>query len=66
MAERTLEIATAYLLRYGSFDFEIIPTLIVKLLRADLLTMRPVSRLRAVPFTLKIRSPIPVAVPSFL
>ena len=42
------EIATAYLLRYGSFDFAIIPTLIVKLLRADLLTMRPVSRLRAV------------------
>ena len=42
------EIATAYLMRYGSFDFEIIPTLIVKLLRADLLTMRPVSRLRAV------------------
>ncbi|HJR02573.1 MAG TPA: hypothetical protein VKA83_13115, partial [Methylomirabilota bacterium] len=42
------EIATSYLLNYGSFDFEIIPTLIVKLLRADLLTMRPVSRLRAV------------------
>jgi putative peptide zinc metalloprotease protein len=42
------EIATAYLLAYGAFDFEIIPTLIVKLLRADLLTMRPVSRLRAV------------------
>jgi putative peptide zinc metalloprotease protein len=42
------EIATAYLLRYGSFDFEIIPALIVKLLRADLLAMRPVSRLRAV------------------
>jgi putative peptide zinc metalloprotease protein len=42
------DIATAYLLRYGSFDFEIIPTLIVKLIRADLLTMRPVSRLRAV------------------
>jgi putative peptide zinc metalloprotease protein len=42
------EIGTAYLLHYGSFDFEIIPTLIVKLLRADLLTMRPVSRLRAV------------------
>jgi putative peptide zinc metalloprotease protein len=41
-------IATAYLLRYGSFDFEVIPSLIVKLLRADLLTMRPVSRLRAV------------------
>ncbi len=34
------EIATAYLLQYGSFDFEIIPTLIVKLRRADLLTMR--------------------------
>jgi putative peptide zinc metalloprotease protein len=42
------EIATAYLLRYGSFDFGIIPALIVKLLRADLLTMRPISRLRAV------------------
>jgi hypothetical protein len=42
------EIGTAYLLRYGSFDFEVIPALIVKLLRADLLTMRPVSRLRAV------------------
>lgn len=42
------EIATAYLLAYGAFDFEIIPGLIVKLLRADLLTMRPVSRLRAV------------------
>jgi putative peptide zinc metalloprotease protein len=42
------EIATSYLLSYGSFEFEIIPTLIVKLLRADLLTMRPVSRLRAV------------------
>ncbi len=42
------EIGTSYLLHYGSFDFEIIPTLIVKLLRADLLTMRPVSRLRAV------------------
>ena len=42
------DIGTTYLLRYGSFNFEIIPTLIVKLLRADLLTMRPVSRLRAV------------------
>jgi hypothetical protein len=42
------EIATAYLLRYGSFDFAMIPALLVKLLRADLLTMRPVSRLRAV------------------
>jgi putative peptide zinc metalloprotease protein len=42
------EIATAYLLRYGSFDFGIIPALTVKLLRAGLLTMRPISRLRAV------------------
>jgi len=42
------DIGTTYLLRYSSFNFEIIPTLIVKLLRADLLTMRPVSRLRAV------------------
>ena len=42
------EIGTSYLLHYGSFDFEVIPTLIVKLLRADLLTMRPVSRLRGV------------------
>jgi putative peptide zinc metalloprotease protein len=42
------EIATAYVLRYGAFDFDIIPTLITKLQRADLLTIRPVSRLREV------------------
>jgi len=42
------EIGTAYVLRYGSFDFEVIPTLIAKLRRADLLTMRPASRLREV------------------
>ncbi|HXJ79534.1 MAG TPA: hypothetical protein VMS64_12745 [Candidatus Methylomirabilis sp.] len=42
------EIGTAYVLRYGAFDFDIIPTLIAKLGRADLLTMRPVSRLRQV------------------
>src|SRR5213593_3814788 len=42
------EIGTAYVLRYGAFDFEIIPTLIAKLRRADLLTMRPASRLREV------------------
>ena len=42
------EIATAYVLRYGAFDFEIIPTLISKLRRAELLTMRPASRLREV------------------
>lgn len=43
-----LEIGTAYVLRYGSFEFDIIPTLIAKLRRAQLLTMRPASRLREV------------------
>jgi putative peptide zinc metalloprotease protein len=42
------EIGTAYVLRYGSFDFELIPRLISKLRRAELLTMRPASRLREV------------------
>jgi putative peptide zinc metalloprotease protein len=42
------EIGTAYVLRYGAFDFEIIPTLIAKLRRAGFLTMRPASRLREV------------------
>jgi hypothetical protein len=42
------EIATAYVLRYGAFDFEAIPTLIAKLRHAELLTMRPASRLREV------------------
>jgi putative peptide zinc metalloprotease protein len=40
------EIATAYVLEYGEFDFEIIPNLIRKLQRAQLLTLRPTSRLR--------------------
>src|SRR3989442_13409221 len=40
------DIATAYVLRYGEFDFEIIPNLIRKLQRAQLLTMTPTSRLR--------------------
>jgi putative peptide zinc metalloprotease protein len=40
------QIATAYVLRYGQFDFEIIPHLIRKLQRAQLLTMTPTSRLR--------------------
>jgi putative peptide zinc metalloprotease protein len=40
------DIATAYLLRYGEFDFELIPTLIRKLQRAQLLTLTPGSRLR--------------------
>ncbi len=39
-------IATAYVLRYGEFDFDIIPQLIRKLQRAQLLTMTPTSRLR--------------------
>jgi len=42
------EMATAYVLRYGAFDFDIIPSLISKLRRAELLTMRPASRLREV------------------
>jgi len=40
------EIATAYVLRYGEFDFDIIPNLIRKLQRAGLLTLEPKSRLR--------------------
>ena len=42
------EIATAYVLRYGAFDFDLIPALIAKLRAADLLTLRPTSRLREV------------------
>jgi putative peptide zinc metalloprotease protein len=42
------EIATAYVLKYGEFDFEIIPSLLHKLQRAQLLTFEPRSRLRAV------------------
>src|SRR2546426_8673815 len=40
------EIATAYVLRYGEFNFDIIPNLIRKLQRAHLLTLTPASRLR--------------------
>lgn len=40
------ELATAYVLAYGAFDFELIPALIRKLQRAELLTLRPASRLR--------------------
>lgn len=40
------EMGTAYVLRYGQFDFDIIPHLIRKLQRAQLLTLRPTSRLR--------------------
>jgi len=42
------ELATAYVLHYGEFDFEVIPNLIHKLQRAELLTLRPASRLRRV------------------
>jgi len=38
----------AYVMRYGSFDFEKIPQLMNKLLLADLLTLRPMSRLREI------------------
>ena len=40
------ELATAYVLQFGEFDFEIIPSLIRKLQRAQLLTLQPTSRLR--------------------
>jgi putative peptide zinc metalloprotease protein len=40
------EIATAYVLKYGEFDFDIIPSLLRKLQRAQLLTFEPRSRLR--------------------
>ena len=42
------EIATAYVLKYGAFDFDIIPNLIRKLQKAQLLTLNPSSRLRRV------------------
>jgi putative peptide zinc metalloprotease protein len=40
------EMATAYVLRYGEFNFDIIPNLIRKLQRAHLLTLTPAARLR--------------------
>jgi len=42
------DLATAYVLRYGQFDFDIIPLLIRKLQRAQLLVLTPASRLRKV------------------
>ncbi len=42
------EMATAYVLKYGQFDFDIIPSLIRKLQRAQLLTLEPAGRLRRV------------------
>ena len=41
-------IATAYVLEWGEFDFDIIPNLMRKLQRAQLLTLVPRSRLRQV------------------
>jgi putative peptide zinc metalloprotease protein len=40
------DLATSYVLRYGAFDFDIIPALIRKLQRAHLLVLIPMSRLR--------------------
>jgi putative peptide zinc metalloprotease protein len=40
------EMATAYVLTFGAFDFEVIPRLIRKLQAAQLLKVHPVSRLR--------------------
>lgn len=42
------EMATAYVLRYGEFNFNIIPSLVGKLQKAQLLTLEPASRLRRV------------------
>lgn len=42
------DMATAYVLRYGAFDFDLIPALIAKLRREELLTLKPASRLREV------------------
>ena len=40
------DMAVAYVVKYGEFDFEIIPRLIRKLQQAQLLTIAPVSRVR--------------------
>jgi putative peptide zinc metalloprotease protein len=40
------DIATAYVLRFGAFDFEVIPRLMAKLYRANLLVFQPASSLR--------------------
>jgi putative peptide zinc metalloprotease protein len=42
------EMATAFVLRYGEFNFDIIPSLVRKLQKAQLLTLEPASRLRRV------------------
>lgn len=40
------DLATAYVLRYGAFDFEVLPALVRKLQAAGLLTLTPASALR--------------------
>jgi putative peptide zinc metalloprotease protein len=40
------DLAVAYVVHYGEFDFDVIPRLIRKLQQAQLLTIAPVSRLR--------------------
>ncbi len=40
------EMATAYVLRFGTFDFDVIPQLIAKLRQGGFLTLRQSSRLR--------------------
>jgi putative peptide zinc metalloprotease protein len=40
------DMATAYVLKFGQFDFDVIPALIRKLQAAALLTFQPASRLR--------------------
>jgi hypothetical protein len=42
------EMATGYVLKYGEFNFNIIPALVRKLQKAQLLTLEPASRLRRV------------------
>jgi putative peptide zinc metalloprotease protein len=42
------EMATAYVLKYGQFNFNVIPALVGKLRKAQLLTLEPASRLRRV------------------
>jgi putative peptide zinc metalloprotease protein len=42
------EMATAYVLKYGQFNFNVIPSLVRKLQTAQLLTLEPASRLRRV------------------
>jgi putative peptide zinc metalloprotease protein len=42
------DLGMAYVLRYGAFDFQVIPRLLAALRRHHLITLQPASRLRAV------------------